>query len=81
MGADTALGLIVTRVMPDPYNTTLLLIKELHANFRKYGPPKVVVNQTVVEGYLAAKTLVETPGGTGADAEKAQGDTGSHATF
>lgn len=58
IGEKHARGLIVAQVVPDPHNA-IPLIRELHANIKKFAPPGTPVNQAVVEGYLAAKTVVE----------------------
>lgn len=62
IGGATARGLIVTQVVPDPSNKTTPVVRELHDNFRRY-PQKELgitqVSQSMLEGYLSAKVLVE----------------------
>ena len=59
LGKDAARGLVVTQVVPNPDNDTVPLIKELRANLKKYAPAGTEINQTIVEGYLTARVLVE----------------------
>jgi len=59
IGAANARGLIVAQVVPDPANKAMPLIKELFADVKKYAPPETLVSQTVVEGYMAGKVLVQ----------------------
>jgi len=59
IGKDGARGLIVSQVVPDPNNSAMPLIRELQSNIKKYAPPGTPINQAVVEGYIAAKTVVE----------------------
>ncbi|WP_158598049.1 ABC transporter substrate-binding protein [Noviherbaspirillum saxi] len=59
IGPASAKGLIVTQVVPDATNTTIPLVRELHKYVEKFGPAEIAIDQTVVEGYLSAKVLVE----------------------
>lgn len=59
IGSKAAKGLIVAQVVPDPANDAIPLIKELRRDFARYAKPPMQVTQAVVEGYLAAKVLVE----------------------
>jgi ABC-type branched-subunit amino acid transport system substrate-binding protein len=59
IGSAAAKGLIVAQVVPDPANNAVPLIKELRRDFGRYARPPMQVTQAVVEGYLAAKVLVE----------------------
>jgi branched-chain amino acid transport system substrate-binding protein len=59
IGNASARGLIVAELVPDPTNTVIPLIRELHKNVMNYAPPGTVVNAMVLDGYLAAKTLIE----------------------
>lgn len=59
IGADAAKGLALTQVVPDPNARSVPLIKEIHDNFTKYAAKDVVLNHTLIEGYIAAKILCE----------------------
>lgn len=59
IGKPAAKGLVVAQVVPDPANDAIPIIKELRRNFNKYAKPPMQETQAVVEGYLAAKVLVE----------------------
>lgn len=59
IGNEAARGLMVTQVMPDPTNKTMPLVREFHENAKKFPQKGMVINQTSLEGYLAAKVLVE----------------------
>lgn len=59
IGAKNARGFIVTQVVPHPQSDAMPLVRELKANVKKFAPPGTAVTQAVVEGYLAAKTVVE----------------------
>lgn len=59
IGKETAKGLAVTQVVPDPGSRTTPLIREAQENFEKFKPKDVVLNHTFMEGYLGAKILVE----------------------
>jgi ABC-type branched-subunit amino acid transport system substrate-binding protein len=59
IGKPAAKGLVVAQVVPDPANDAIPIIKELRRNFNKYAKPPMQATQAVVEGYLAAKVLVE----------------------
>ena len=59
IGKEHARGMIYTHVVPDPVNRATPLVRELHANMKKHGPPGAPINHAVVEGYIAAKTMVE----------------------
>lgn len=58
-GAQTARGLAVTQVVPDPNNASVPLSREIRENFQKFGPKDMAINHTFVEGYVGAKVLVE----------------------
>ncbi len=58
IGKTYARGLIVTQVVPD-VNREIPLIRELKKDIDKFAPPGTPINLAVVEGYIAAKTLVE----------------------
>lgn len=59
IGADTAKGLAVTQVVPDPNARSVPLIKEIQESYKKYGAKDTVLNHTMIEGYIAAKILCE----------------------
>jgi len=72
IGREHAQGLMVTELVPAPTNTSVPLIRELRDNLKKYGPANVELNATIVEGYLAAKTLVEALRGLGPNPTRKQ---------
>lgn len=59
IGPAVAKGLAITQVVPAPNNTNIPLIKEILAAHKRFATPDTPLNHTVVEGYLAAKVLVE----------------------
>lgn len=59
IGVDTARGLAISQVVPDPANMSVLLIREIQERLKKYPQGNVTLNHTLVEGYLGAKVLVE----------------------
>jgi ABC-type branched-subunit amino acid transport system substrate-binding protein len=59
IGNETAHGLGIVQIVPDPNNRTIPVAKELHENFKKYAPKGVEINHTLLEGYIGAKVLVE----------------------
>lgn len=59
IGKDAAKGLAITQVVPDPNARAIPLIREIQDNFAKYAPPGIVLNHTLIEGYLGAKILGE----------------------
>lgn len=59
IGAAAAHGLAISQVVPDPTDMSQPLIREIQERAKKYPPKDITLNQTVVEGYLAAKVLVE----------------------
>ncbi|HEX7649751.1 MAG TPA: ABC transporter substrate-binding protein [Noviherbaspirillum sp.] len=59
IGPKAAKGLIVAQVVPDPVNDAVPLIKDLRRDVARYAKPQMQITQAVVEGYLAAKVLVE----------------------
>lgn len=58
LGAD-ARGIAVSQVMPYPYAPTSLLAGEYLAAGKAAGGDKFQANYTSIEGYIAAKTIVE----------------------
>ncbi|MBU1363241.1 MAG: ABC transporter substrate-binding protein [Gammaproteobacteria bacterium] len=59
IGVDTARGLAISQVVPDPANMSVLLIREIQDRLKKYPQGNATLNHTLVEGYLGAKVLVE----------------------
>lgn len=59
IGKEMASGLVVTQVVPEPSNRATPLVREWQNDMKKYGGADAELNQTVLEGYLAAKVLVE----------------------
>jgi branched-chain amino acid transport system substrate-binding protein len=59
IGADTAKGLAVTQVVPDPNARSIPLIREIQENHKKFATKDAVINHTMIEGYIAAKILCE----------------------
>jgi branched-chain amino acid transport system substrate-binding protein len=59
IGADTAKGLAVTQVVPDPNARSIPLIREIQENHKKFATKDAVLNHTMIEGYIAAKILCE----------------------
>lgn len=58
-GPQLARGVAIAQVFPNPNNRTLPLIKEFRDNFEKYGKVQGVPSSFNLEGYIAAKLLVE----------------------
>ena len=58
-GKKLARGVAISQVLPNPNNRTLPLIKEFRANFEKYGKTKDIPSHFNLEGYIAAKLIVE----------------------
>lgn len=60
IGKEVANGLALTQVFPDPESRSIPLTREIMENFSKFKPSgEVTPNQTLVEGYVGAKVLVE----------------------
>lgn len=60
IGKEVASGLALTQVFPDPEARSIPLTREIMENFSKYKPAAdIKPNQTLVEGYVGAKVLVE----------------------
>jgi ABC-type branched-subunit amino acid transport system substrate-binding protein len=60
IGKEVANGLALTQVFPDPENRSFPLTREIMENFSKFKPAgDITPNQTLVEGYVGAKVLVE----------------------
>jgi ABC-type branched-subunit amino acid transport system substrate-binding protein len=58
-GNKLARGVAISQVLPNPNNRTLPLVKEFRDNFEKYGKTKDVPSHFNLEGYIAAKLIVE----------------------
>lgn len=59
IGKDAARGLIVTQVVPEPSNRAIPIVRDLSDRLKMYKNPQIIINQAIVEGYLAAKVLTE----------------------
>lgn len=59
IGKETAKGLAITQVVPDPNARAIPLIREIQENFARFKPQGVTLNHTLIEGYLGAKILGE----------------------
>jgi ABC-type branched-subunit amino acid transport system substrate-binding protein len=58
-GNQLARGVAIAQVFPNPANRVVPIIKEFRADFEKYGKVQGVPSHFNLEGYLAAKILVE----------------------
>ena len=59
IGVDTAHGLAISQVVPDPTNMSVQLSREIRDRLKKYPQGNATLNHTLVEGYLGAKILIE----------------------
>lgn len=59
IGNETARGLGIVQIVPDPNNRTIPVVKELQDNFKRYAAKDIEINHTLLEGYVGAKVLVE----------------------
>lgn len=59
IGTETAHGLGIVQVVPDPNNPAIPVVKELQDNFKKFAQKDIEINHTLLEGYIGAKVLVE----------------------
>jgi ABC-type branched-subunit amino acid transport system substrate-binding protein len=59
IGKETAHGLSIVQVVPDPTGRSLPIIRDLQDDFKKFAPKGIELNHTLLEGYLAGKVLVE----------------------
>lgn len=59
IGKETAHGLGIVQVVPDPASRSLPITRELQDDYKKFAPRNVALNHTLLEGYLAGKVLVE----------------------
>jgi ABC-type branched-subunit amino acid transport system substrate-binding protein len=58
-GNQLARGVAISQVFPNPANRVVPIIKEFRNDFEKYGKAQGVPSHFNLEGYLAAKILVE----------------------
>lgn len=58
-GNQGARGVAIAQVFPNPANRVVPIIKEFRDNFEKYGKVQGVPSHFNLEGYLAAKIVVE----------------------
>ena len=65
-GEDIARGVGIAQVMPYPYTPSTPVAKEFQAAMQKHQPEKVI-SYASIEGYIAAKVLVEAVRRAGAD--------------
>jgi len=58
-GLHNAHGLAITTVFPSPTRVEIPVVKEYRANLAKYGPKDAQPSIVSLEGYIAAKVIVE----------------------
>lgn len=59
IGKETAHGLSIVQVVPDPTSRSLSVTRDLQDDYRRFAPKGIELNHTLLEGYLAGKVLVE----------------------
>jgi ABC-type branched-subunit amino acid transport system substrate-binding protein len=59
IGAQAAHGFSVSQVVPDPFNRGMPIVRDFQDDFQKYAPAGSQASATVLEGYVAARVLVE----------------------
>lgn len=59
IGAAAAHGLAISQVVPDPADIAQPLVREIQDHAKKHLAQDIALNQTLIEGYLAAKVLAE----------------------
>jgi ABC-type branched-subunit amino acid transport system substrate-binding protein len=59
IGKETAHGLGIVQVVPDPASRALAITRDLQDDYKRFAPKGIELNHTLLEGYLAAKVLVE----------------------
>lgn len=59
IGKETAHGLGIVQVVPDPASRALTLTRDLQDDYKKFAPKGIELNHTLLEGYLSAKVLAE----------------------
>jgi ABC-type branched-subunit amino acid transport system substrate-binding protein len=58
-GAEAARGVAIAQVLPSPTRRVVPLVKEFHENFQRYGRSAAEPSFFNLEGYIAAKVIVE----------------------
>ncbi len=58
-GLDNVRGLGITQVVPYPFTGVSKLVKDFHADFKKYAPPGAAITYAVFEEYIGARLLTE----------------------
>lgn len=59
IGKETAHGLSIVQVVPDPASRSLAVTRDLQDDYKKFSPKGIEINHTLLEGYLAGKVLAE----------------------
>ena len=59
IGKETAHGLGIVQVVPDPNSRAIVLSRDLQDDHKRFAPKGIELNHTLLEGYLSAKVLVE----------------------
>ncbi len=59
IGKETAHGLGIVQVVPDPASRALALTRDLQDDFKRFAPKGIELNHTLLEGYLAGRVLAE----------------------
>lgn len=59
LGAEQAHGLAIAQVVPDPANPKSPIAREFQTHARRLRPPSFELTHAGLEGYIAAKVLVE----------------------
>ncbi len=59
IGKQAAHGFAVSQVVPDPRDRGVPIVRSFLDDFAKHGPSGVEPSATMLEGYIAARTLVE----------------------
>ncbi|WP_353394439.1 ABC transporter substrate-binding protein [Hydrogenophaga sp. 5NK40-0174] len=58
-GEKASRGMTVTQVVPNPFGGSLSLVRDYHAQMKKHGPKDAQHGTLSMEGFLAARLLVE----------------------
>ena len=72
VGAQTAHGFAVSQVVPDPLNRGVPIVREFQDDFQRHAPAGSQSSATVLEGYVAARVLVEALRRAGAEPTRAK---------
>jgi ABC-type branched-subunit amino acid transport system substrate-binding protein len=72
IGAKTAHGFAVSQVVPDPLNRGVPIVRDFQNDFQKYAPAGSQLSATILEGYVAARVLVEGLRRAGAEPTRAR---------